>query len=62
MPEPDENYGRRLESEKARAIVWFAVLAIIATVREAVHERDLWNFPCNSPCIHLSLYQESLES
>jgi len=56
MSEPDENCRRKLESEKARAIVWFAVLAIIATVREAVHEQHLWNFPCNYPCIHLSLY------
>jgi hypothetical protein len=54
--ESEEDYKRTLESEKARAIVWFAVLAIIATVRESVHETDLWNFPCNSPCIHLSLY------
>src|SRR2546425_8355819 len=56
MSEPDENCRRELESEKARAIVWFAVLAIIATVREAVHEQHLWNFPCNYPRIHLSLY------
>ena len=56
MSGSDENYEKRLESERARALVWFGILAIIATVREAVHETDLWNFPCNSPCIHLSLY------
>jgi len=56
LSESEETYRRKLRSEKARAIVWFAVLAIIATVREAVHEQDLWNFPCNSPCVHLSLF------
>src|SRR2546426_7342638 len=56
MSETEEEYWRKLEAEKARAIIWFAILAIIAAVRISLHDDEFWNFPCNSPCLHITTY------
>ncbi len=56
MPETEVDYQRKFEGEKARAIIWFAILAIIAAVRVSLHDDEYWNFPCNSPCLHITTY------
>ena len=52
------NDRTRLESEKARAVMWLGILAIIATYRVALPPGAYFIFfpYCESPCPHLQIF------
>jgi hypothetical protein len=55
LPQTEEEYRKTFESEKARTVILLGFLSIILTVRVELHDGDFWNFPCNSPCPHITL-------
>src|SRR5438093_10249357 len=56
MSQTEEEYRKTYRSERERTVVLLGFLSIILAVRVELHEGDFWNFPCNSPCAHLTLW------
>ena len=56
LSEADLEYKKKYEGEKSRAIIWLGLLAIIVTARAGLRDNEFWNFPCNSPCIHVTWF------
>ena len=56
MSQTEEDYRKTYRSERERTVVLLGFLSIILAVRVELHEGDFWNFPCNSPCAHLTLW------
>src|SRR5712692_2544180 len=56
MEQSEEEYQRTYRSEKERTVVLLGFHSIILAVRLELKEGDFWNFPCNSPCPHFTLW------
>jgi len=56
MPQTEEEYQKTFRSEKQRIGLVGIALGLIIYYRTTLHDGDFWNFPCNSPCAHFTVW------